>query len=166
MWGNEIDGFICESTFGRSPSKIMSDYFGRPVHLIVKGNTPRPCHPTDTFPELKATTCYQDGYPLLVLSEESIDVLHDEIRARVGTQGIEDKWSKQEFVIERYLFFSFSCNSFFACIKLYSQVVGMQLYHVVFKIAMPYHLTASSPSPQIQAQYRFIWSRAFRGGQF
>ncbi|KAF9041165.1 hypothetical protein BDP27DRAFT_1347363 [Rhodocollybia butyracea] len=102
MWGNEIDGFICESTFGRSPSKIMSDYLGRPVHLIVKGNTPRPCLPTDTFPELKATTCYQDGYPLLVLSEESIDVLHDEIRARVGTQGVEDKWSEQEFVIERF----------------------------------------------------------------
>lgn len=103
MWRNAVDGFICESHFGRSPSTIMSEYFGRPVHLIVKGNAPRPCDPTDSFPELKATTCYQDGYPLLVLSEESIEVLHHEIRARVGTQGIEDKWSKQEFVIERYL---------------------------------------------------------------
>jgi len=99
-----IDGFICESesSSGRSPSAILSEYFERPVHLAVKGNKPRPCDATDLFPSLKATAWYQDGYPLLVLSEESINVLHEEIRSRVGTQGIEDQWSKQEFQIERF----------------------------------------------------------------
>ncbi|KAJ4470815.1 hypothetical protein J3R30DRAFT_3300001 [Lentinula aciculospora] len=104
LWGHEVDGFVCENQNpkGRSPSTILSEYFERPVHLTVKGNKPRPCDPTDSFPGLKATTLYQDGYPLLVLSEESIDVLHEEIRSRVGIQGISDQWSKQEFVIERF----------------------------------------------------------------
>ncbi|KAJ3809336.1 hypothetical protein F5876DRAFT_44078 [Lentinula aff. lateritia] len=104
LWGHEVDGFICENqnSSGRTPSTILSEYFGRSVHLTVKGNKPRPCDPTDSFPGLKATTLYQDGYPLLVLSEESIDVLHEEIRSRVGMQGIADQWSKQEFVIERF----------------------------------------------------------------
>ncbi|KAF8832747.1 hypothetical protein HHX47_DHR1001458 [Lentinula edodes] len=104
LWGHEVDGFVCENqnSSGRSPSTILSEYFGCSVHLTVKGNKPRPCDPTDSFPGLKATTLYQDGYPLLVLSEESIDVLHEEIRSRVGMQGIADQWSKQEFVIERF----------------------------------------------------------------
>ncbi|KAJ3786693.1 hypothetical protein GGU10DRAFT_427236 [Lentinula aff. detonsa] len=104
LWRHEVDGFVCEnqSSTGRSPSTILSEYFGRPVHLTVKGNKPRPCDPTVSFPNLKATALYQDGYPLLVLSEESIDVLHEEIRSRVGTQGIADEWSSQEFVIERF----------------------------------------------------------------
>lgn len=98
-----MDGFICEieGSSGRSPSAILSEYFERPVHLAVKGNKPRPCDATDLYPSLKATAWYQDLYPLLVLSEESIDVLHKEIRSRVGTQGIEDQWSTQEFQIER-----------------------------------------------------------------
>lgn len=103
MWGCIMDGFVCESTSGRSPSAILSAYFERPVHLAVKGSKPRPCDPTDLFPSLKATAWYQDGYPLLVLSEESIDVLHEEIRSRIGTQGIEDQWSEREFVIERFV---------------------------------------------------------------
>ncbi|KAJ3985723.1 hypothetical protein F5890DRAFT_1408843 [Lentinula detonsa] len=104
LWRHKVDGFVCEnqSSHGRSPSTILSEYFGRPVHLTVKGNKPRPCDPTDSFPGLKATALYQDGYPLLVLSEESIDVLHEEIRSRVGMQGIADEWSSQEFVIERF----------------------------------------------------------------
>jgi uncharacterized protein len=106
MWGKvDIDGYICESatpnSSGRSPSAILSEYFGRPVHLTVKGNKPRACDPTDSFPALKATAWYQDQFPLLVLSEESIDVLHEEIRSRVGTLGIEDQWSERQFVIER-----------------------------------------------------------------
>ncbi|KAJ3769081.1 hypothetical protein FB446DRAFT_813458 [Lentinula raphanica] len=104
LWGKEVDGFVCEnqSSNGRSPSTILSEFFERPVHLMVKGSRPRPCDPTNSFPGLKATTLYQDGYPLLVLSEESIDILHEEIRSRVGTQGIEDQWSKRKFVIERF----------------------------------------------------------------
>lgn len=105
LHGHIVDGFICEASTTTSPtqtpSTILSAYFGRPVHLTVKGSTPRPCDPTDLFPKLNATAWYQDGYPLLVLSEESIDVLHEEIRKRVGTQGIEDGWEEKEFVIER-----------------------------------------------------------------
>ena len=42
-------------------------------------------------------------YPLLVLSEESTDMVDAEVQSRVGTQGIDERWRYENVVIERYV---------------------------------------------------------------
>jgi len=103
LWShNDIDGYICESLSGRSPSDILSAYVGFPVHLVMKGPRPRLCAPTLRFPKLGAPTAYQDGYPLLVVSEESVSALQTRIREMVGVQGIDEKWSNEKMEVERF----------------------------------------------------------------
>ncbi|KIK62238.1 hypothetical protein GYMLUDRAFT_42185 [Collybiopsis luxurians FD-317 M1] len=101
---------------GASASAILSKYMDRPVHLVVKGSTPRSCDPTDTFPKLKATARYQDCYPLLVLSEESMGVVKEEVGRWGGfagdggdegdgggrVAGIGEEWKGRDVVIERF----------------------------------------------------------------
>lgn len=55
------DAYIIEalSPSDPSPSKILSDFLDRPVHLVVKGPTPRFCPPTLAFPNLTATAVFQ-----------------------------------------------------------------------------------------------------------
>jgi len=107
MWGTSLDGYICEtpplmpSASGRSPSTILSEYLEKPVQLVYKGGRPRPCDKTSLFPELEATAVYQDGYPLLVLSEENVEAVEKELRGHVGTQGIEERWATDRIVVER-----------------------------------------------------------------
>ena len=104
LWGNkDIQGYICETTGGRSPSTILSEYIGYPVHLVVKGPRVRQCKPTLNFPELDAPSYFQDGYPLLLMSEESVGAVQERIRDMVGTKGINDKWAEEELKIERYV---------------------------------------------------------------
>lgn len=99
-----IDGYICESITGHpgTPSAILSKYFEKPVHLVLKGPNPRLADPTTSFPDLKTTVKIQDMYPLLVLSEESTDIVDAEVRSRVGTQEIDERWRYENVVIERY----------------------------------------------------------------
>lgn len=101
-----IDGYICEAfpalADARTPSSILSRYFGYPVDLVYKGPRPRICNPTFDFPNLDASLWYQDGYPLLVLSEESVKAAETETRKYVGVQGVEEKWRDDDLVIERY----------------------------------------------------------------
>ncbi|KAH6917093.1 hypothetical protein BKA70DRAFT_1251338 [Coprinopsis sp. MPI-PUGE-AT-0042] len=99
-----VDGYICESLTpdGPSPSSELSKYMGKEVHLVYKGPSPRNVDTTVRFPELKATAKYQDMYPLLVLSEESISPINEELRKHVGTQGIKDTWKTDSVVIERF----------------------------------------------------------------
>ncbi|KAK7047365.1 hypothetical protein VNI00_006596 [Paramarasmius palmivorus] len=101
MWGDSIDGYVCEPFAGPSATSILSRYFGKSVHLAFKGPNPRQCKPTDLFPNLKASARYQDGYPLLILSEENVQVLEQEIRRRIGQQGIEEKWATEKLEVER-----------------------------------------------------------------
>lgn len=61
----------------------------------------RPIDATAEFPELKATAVYQDGYPLLVLSEESMGDVNREIKGRVGTNGISEVWKEDDVAIRR-----------------------------------------------------------------
>jgi uncharacterized protein len=56
------------------------------------------------FPQLDATTNYPDGYPLLVLSEESVESVEKELRGHVGKQGIDERWKTDSLVIERFSF--------------------------------------------------------------
>ncbi|KAF9261671.1 hypothetical protein L218DRAFT_930541 [Marasmius fiardii PR-910] len=103
MWGDSsIDGYICKTTSDLSASEILSKYMERPVHLAFKGKKRRGCAPTASFPDLKASVKYQDGYPLLVLSEESVSAIEDVLRDHVGKSGIEEKWKTGRIDIERF----------------------------------------------------------------
>jgi len=101
-----VDGYICEAIppllASETASSILSKYFERPVHLVFKGPRTRVCEPTLDFPNLDASLHYQDGYPLLVLSEESVMAAEKEVRTYVGVQGIEEKWKVDKLVIERF----------------------------------------------------------------
>jgi uncharacterized protein YcbX len=100
----EMDGFVSQSLSDTpdAPSSVLSKYLGRPAHLAYKGPRPRPCSPTIAFPELNTTVSYQDGYPLLFLSEESVTAVETQVRGYVGVQGVGDKWETEPLVIERY----------------------------------------------------------------
>ena len=80
---------------------MLSKFLGRSVHLTYKGPQPRACNPTQTFPALVATVSYQDGYPLLFLSEESVAEVERQLKGYVGVQGIEERWKEDKLVIER-----------------------------------------------------------------
>ena len=102
---------ICQSKHPEAdphaPSRELSKYFGKDVHLIYKGPRPRPCEPTLDFPELAATAVFQDGYPLLVASEESLRSIQARIRGQIGVQGVEDRWAMEDLEITRYVFLPF-----------------------------------------------------------
>ncbi|KAI6136190.1 MOSC N-terminal beta barrel domain-containing protein [Pisolithus sp. B1] len=98
----DIDGYICESLSGRSPSTILSEYLERPVHLVFKGPRPRVCPPTSRFPKLDAPSYFQDAYPLLIMSEESVAAVQGQVREMVGSQGVGDEWTERELEIERF----------------------------------------------------------------
>jgi hypothetical protein len=98
----DVQGYICETTSGRSPSMILSEYIGYPVHLVAKGPRVRNCQPTLRFPKLDAPSYFQDGYPVLLVSEESVAAVQERIRDMVGTQGIDDTWAEEELKVERF----------------------------------------------------------------
>ena len=106
----EVDGYICQALnlTSPSPSEALTEYFGRPVHLVMKGPKRRACDPTQTFPDLDASAVYQDGFPLLVASDESLEKVGDEINrwANGGVDGesvggIDDLWRTSRVPIER-----------------------------------------------------------------
>lgn len=98
-----MQGYICETTSGRSPSTIFSEYIGYPVYLVAKGPRVRTCPPTLRFPKLDAPSYFQDGYPLLLVSEESVEAVQERIRDMVGMQGVSDNWADEELRVERYV---------------------------------------------------------------
>lgn len=108
----EVDGYVCQALHpaSPSPSEVLSEYFGRPVRLVMKGPKRRPCGPTQTFPGLDASVVYQDGYPLLVASDESLEKVGEEINrwARGEVDGesigiIDDIWKTSRVPIERHV---------------------------------------------------------------
>ena len=108
----KVDGYICQAAdpTSPSPSEVLSKYFGRPVHLVMKGPKNRGCGTTQTFPDLTANALFQDRFPLLVASDESTEKVGDEINQwasgevngqRIG--GIDDLWKTSRLPIERYV---------------------------------------------------------------
>jgi len=101
-----IDGYICQAfpspLKSQTASSILSKYFERPVHLVFKGPRARTCQPTLDFPNLDASLHYQDGYPLLILSEESVKAAEREVRGYVGVQGVGENWKDDKLVVERF----------------------------------------------------------------
>ncbi|KAL9714675.1 hypothetical protein Ac2012v2_001334 [Leucoagaricus gongylophorus] len=99
-----LDGYICQSPVkgAPSPSEILSKYIGKPVHLTYKGPLPRAVDATYDFPDLKADAFFQDMYPMLLLSEESMEVINKETRPLVGTQNIHERWEDEKLTVERF----------------------------------------------------------------
>jgi len=108
MWPTEnpVDGYICEAINEAkgTASATLSKYFEKPVHLVYKGSLPRKIAPTTSFPDLDATAKYQDMYPMLVLSEESMAAVENELQSHIGTQGIDERWRTDKVPIERYVY--------------------------------------------------------------
>jgi hypothetical protein len=104
MSGDSIEGYICPtSDLGTTlPSSVLSEYCGRPVHLVYKGPRLRHAEATPSFPDLAATFRFQDGYPLLILSEESVEAVETKVRDLVGVQGVADRWRTEKLNIERW----------------------------------------------------------------
>lgn len=108
----KVDGYICQAvdSTSPSPSEILSKYIGRPVHLVMKGPKYRACDATQTFPDLVASALFQDGFPLLVTSEESLKNVGDEVNRWASGPvdgksigGIDDMWKTSRIPIERYV---------------------------------------------------------------
>jgi hypothetical protein len=97
-----MDGYICEQSKGSiSPSDIMSEYIGKPVHLVYKGPTPRAADATHGFPDLKAFSNFQDMYPMMMLSEENLAAVEEEARPLAGKQDIDERWNDATLKVER-----------------------------------------------------------------
>ena len=73
------------------------------MHLVFKGPNARLADPTPSFPDLKVTVKIQDMYPLLVLSEESTEMVDAQVQNYIGTQGIDERWREEKVAIERYV---------------------------------------------------------------
>jgi len=99
-----LDGYVCEalSTDKGTASAILSQYFGKPVHLVFKGPRPRPIEPTLGFPDLVGTAKYQDMYPMLILSAESMSAIEDELRHQMDRLNIDEEWATKSIVVERF----------------------------------------------------------------
>jgi len=105
LFGSHIDGYVCGTSAlsnSETISSVLSKFLGRSVCLSYKGPRPRACDPTLMFPALEATIRYQDGYPLLVLSEESVAEVERQVKGYVGMHGIEERWKEDKLEIERF----------------------------------------------------------------
>lgn len=116
MWSSRNDGHIVRSVdpdaiFGPdTPSETLSNFLGRNVLLVRKGPRPRAVDATPSFPDLKSTAAFQDGYPLLIASEPSLQDIARHIRTAATDK--EDKlkiyglnkevWKDKEFAMERF----------------------------------------------------------------
>lgn len=105
-----IDGYITQphpESSNTDPllcSTTLSKYFGKPVHLIFKGPRARPVEPTWSFPDLNARLNYQDGYPLMVVSEESFGSVKKMASQWCSEQDKDEfkRWNVDSLVLERY----------------------------------------------------------------
>ncbi|KAG8924683.1 hypothetical protein FRC02_010264 [Tulasnella sp. 418] len=114
VWSDACDGYIVQAIPNQEgvavdPSEVLSGYLDRPVHLVLKGPSPRPVKPTDTHASLSTVTRFQDGYPLLVATMESLQSVEEQVRATAKGEndwnigGLNtDRWSNSEVTIERF----------------------------------------------------------------
>jgi hypothetical protein len=113
MWtSRNMEAYICEaiSPAAHAASMTLSAFMGRQVHLVLKGARPRPCDPTHAYPELgtaahPAESAFQDGYPVLLASQESLDDARANIRAAAGQNGVGEEWVTRDFDMRRQVAF-------------------------------------------------------------
>jgi uncharacterized protein YcbX len=90
-----------------SPSVLLSSYLGREVLLVLKGPKRRSARTTSTHPNLDAGVRFQDGFPLLLTTTESLIAVQEKVRLsasgvehwKVG--GISSHWQTEELAMER-----------------------------------------------------------------
>jgi hypothetical protein len=114
VWSwDSLDAHVCPSIrpSHSSPSELLSSFLGRPVLLVLKGSKPRLCEPTSRAPDLgtperPAPFEFQDGFPLLVASEESLAETAKRVEEAVGNvPGVEAGWKEKgekKLGIERF----------------------------------------------------------------
>ncbi|KEP52823.1 importin-9 protein [Rhizoctonia solani 123E] len=106
-----LDAYVVESTSAEStasPSALLSSYLGRDVLLVLKGPMHRAARPTSTHPDLEVGFRFQDGFPLLLATTESLAAVQDKIRRSAAGEegwkvgGITSQWQTDELVMERF----------------------------------------------------------------
>ncbi|THH31975.1 hypothetical protein EUX98_g2252 [Antrodiella citrinella] len=108
----KMDGYIVQplKPSDPSPHNILSTYFKRNVLLMMKGPEDRFSPGTPIFPTLDANVKYQDAYPLLIASEESLQALNDATRRALISNDTDpsriaglkkEKWQNRALEIER-----------------------------------------------------------------
>ncbi|CAE6488842.1 unnamed protein product [Rhizoctonia solani] len=91
-----------------SPSAILSSYLGRDVLLVLKGPKYRSARPTSTHPDLDVGFRFQDGFPLLIATTESLAAVQEKVRRSADGEeewkvgGITSQWQTDELVMERF----------------------------------------------------------------
>ncbi|KAG9100078.1 hypothetical protein FS749_016347 [Ceratobasidium sp. UAMH 11750] len=91
-----------------SPSSLLSSFLGRDVLLVLKGPKGRAVETTSTHPNLDAEVRFQDGFPLLLATTESLAAVQERVRHSAnGVQGwkvggITPRWQTEELVMERF----------------------------------------------------------------
>ncbi|QRV80349.1 importin-9 [Ceratobasidium sp. AG-Ba] len=105
-----LNAYIAQSSSptGPSPSSLLSSFLGRDVLLVLKGPKRRAVVPTSTHPDLDADVRFQDGFPLLLATTESLFAVQERIRYsangaegwKVG--GITPRWQTEELAMERF----------------------------------------------------------------
>ncbi|KAJ1302684.1 hypothetical protein OPQ81_003000 [Rhizoctonia solani] len=106
-----LNGYVAESSSPdstTSPSAVLSCYLGRDVLLVLKGPSRRIAHPTSTHPDLDVGYRFQDGFPLLIATTESLAAVQEKVRlSAAGVEewkvgGITSQWQTDELAMERF----------------------------------------------------------------
>ncbi|KZV90908.1 hypothetical protein EXIGLDRAFT_616305 [Exidia glandulosa HHB12029] len=103
-----LDGYICESLPGHAnASEELSRFLGLRVALVLKGPRRRAVDSTPTFPSLHEDTSvlFHDGYPVLLVSEESLEDVERrtwEIARAGDSDRVDAKWKNERLVMERF----------------------------------------------------------------
>lgn len=88
-----------------SASSVLTKFFGYPVYLLFKGPSRRMVDATPSHPHLPKTTSakFQDGYPFLVASVESLVAVEDVVHelAEDETNKLGDEWKSRSLEMER-----------------------------------------------------------------
>ena len=106
-----LNAYVAQSSMpdepSGTPSTLLSSYLGREVLLVLKGPKRRTTGPTSSHPNLAADVRFQDAFPLLLATTESLAAVQEKVRLsasgvegwKVG--GITPQWQTDELVIER-----------------------------------------------------------------
>jgi uncharacterized protein YcbX len=107
-----MEAYICEATSpaAHAASMTLSAFLGRQVHLVFKGARPRPCEPTHAYPDLgteahPAESAFQDAFPVLLASQESLEDLRAKVRAAAGQNGVSEEWATRDLDGRRQIFY-------------------------------------------------------------
>ncbi|KAG8978940.1 hypothetical protein FRB90_008240, partial [Tulasnella sp. 427] len=119
VWASINDGYVVQSldpdaAFGPgTPSEALSKFLGQHVLLVHKGPRPRWVAPTDSFPKLKTTAAFHDGYPILIATDSSLEDMAKRVKVAANAEeegedtfkihGLnKDVWKEKELAVERF----------------------------------------------------------------